>query len=274
MSGIMYKNIPYAGGGGAGGGSSITYGYVNPTSTGNNGDIYILLDENNKEKGKFLYMSNEWVLISGNMILPLPIMKYKYANNYQAVPYSYTYTVDNAGNYFAFVNIAAMGGSADIVSTGTQKYYNTFGADANRKTVVAVFECNVGDTITLTMDKTGTSYQDYYILAATILDMNTSFDTVTLESLQTKVENNTATATASTTGSKFAFAFNGCLSDVGHSLSCTPSNIAVVEFSEENIKYMECLATVADNLSSVSAITSNSSGYATSVALILNLLST
>ncbi len=266
--GTIYLNGETYGGGG---GSSVTYGYDNPSDAASDGAVYLLLDENNKEKGKFLYMTNEWVLIDGNMIKPLPIIKYKYVSNYQATPYTYTYTVDKAGNYFVFENIAAMDCSANVTSTGTQKYYNTFGADANRKAVVAVFECNVGDTITLTMDKTGTGYQDYYILAATILDMNISFNTVTLEDLQAKIENSTATATASTTGLKFGFAFNGCLPNVGHSLSCTPTNLETTEYSEENIKYMECIATTSEDLSSISAVTSNSSGYATSAALILNL---
>lgn len=53
-------------GGGSGGGSGITYGYDNPISDASDGDLYILLDENNKEQGKFLYMTDEWVLISGS----------------------------------------------------------------------------------------------------------------------------------------------------------------------------------------------------------------
>lgn len=53
------------------GGNVITYGYVNPSITGNDGDLYYLLHETtNKLRGTFLYMSNQWVLISGSKIVP------------------------------------------------------------------------------------------------------------------------------------------------------------------------------------------------------------
>lgn len=66
--GAIYLNGETYGGGG--GGSSVTYGYDNPSDAASDGAVYLLLDENNKEKGKFLYMTNEWVLISGKPYYP------------------------------------------------------------------------------------------------------------------------------------------------------------------------------------------------------------
>lgn len=105
MSGIMYQNKPYGAGGGGGGGasalsqltdvalsslsdgqiliydstlqmwknanqgggggSSITYGYINPSNAASDGDVYYLLDSNDKKKGLFLYMNDSWTLIEG-----------------------------------------------------------------------------------------------------------------------------------------------------------------------------------------------------------------
>jgi hypothetical protein len=63
----MYNNILYGGGGGGGGSDSgsISYGYVDPTSSGSDGDVYYLLNANDKLQGTFLYMQNQWVLIDG-----------------------------------------------------------------------------------------------------------------------------------------------------------------------------------------------------------------
>lgn len=51
---------------GEGGQGSINrYGYTNPTMVANDGDIYYLLDANDKRIGTFLYKVNTWVLIEG-----------------------------------------------------------------------------------------------------------------------------------------------------------------------------------------------------------------
>ena len=45
--------------------NSVKYGTTDPTDSSYDGDTYIILDSNNKYKGLYLYMSNQWVLIDG-----------------------------------------------------------------------------------------------------------------------------------------------------------------------------------------------------------------
>ena len=51
-----------------GGGNSITYGSDSPSSSGNDGDLYIMLS-GSKKVAEFLYMSNHWSLIDGEFDL-------------------------------------------------------------------------------------------------------------------------------------------------------------------------------------------------------------
>lgn len=63
INGVIYD----IDGSGGGGGNSITYGYVVPTTPGNDGDIYYFLNEiTNRKSAQFLYMTNQWVLIEGS----------------------------------------------------------------------------------------------------------------------------------------------------------------------------------------------------------------
>lgn len=52
--------------GGSGAGSIITYGYLAPTESGNDGDLYYLLDESNKKDSLYLNMEGSWALIEGS----------------------------------------------------------------------------------------------------------------------------------------------------------------------------------------------------------------
>lgn len=61
VSGIKYGSS----GGGSGGGNAITYGTSNPTESGNDGDLHIILNSNGKKRGEYLYETNAWVLIDG-----------------------------------------------------------------------------------------------------------------------------------------------------------------------------------------------------------------
>lgn len=60
---IMLNDESY--GGGDSGGNAITYGYAEPTGSANDGDTYFLLNNQNKKKGSYLYMTNAWALIEG-----------------------------------------------------------------------------------------------------------------------------------------------------------------------------------------------------------------
>lgn len=66
MAGIFYKNVLYGSGGGGGGGNITSYGHIAPSTSGNDGDTYILLDSNNKKTSQYLYMNNAWALIEGS----------------------------------------------------------------------------------------------------------------------------------------------------------------------------------------------------------------
>lgn len=54
--------------GGGSGGGSVEYGYENPVDQASDGAMYVLLDSNNKLKGQFLYIDDEWVLINGSKV--------------------------------------------------------------------------------------------------------------------------------------------------------------------------------------------------------------
>jgi len=45
-------------------GNSITYGTIAPSSAGNDGDMYIMLDSNNQYQKCYLYIRNTWTLIN------------------------------------------------------------------------------------------------------------------------------------------------------------------------------------------------------------------
>ena len=49
-------------------GSINRYGYTDPTMVANDGDIYYLLDANDKKLGVFLYKVDTWILIEGNSL--------------------------------------------------------------------------------------------------------------------------------------------------------------------------------------------------------------
>lgn len=63
---FVYNYPSGSGGSGGGSGNTISYGTTAPSATANDGDLYFYLDSTtNKEKGKYLYMNNAWVLIDG-----------------------------------------------------------------------------------------------------------------------------------------------------------------------------------------------------------------
>lgn len=81
-------------GGGGGGGNSITYGYTVPSGSGNDGDLYYLLDSNNKISSIFLYMTNTWEVIEGNGVVPFAV----YDNGVEGVPWTVSGGTKNADN--------------------------------------------------------------------------------------------------------------------------------------------------------------------------------
>lgn len=97
MGAIFYKQNVYGSGGtgGSGGGNSITYGYDNPEDLASDGDLYILLDANDKEQGKFLYMTDEWVLISGRRYIEELVL---YDNGTEGVTWTVSGGTKNADN--------------------------------------------------------------------------------------------------------------------------------------------------------------------------------
>lgn len=294
MSGIMYKNRPYAGGGAGGGGIPmwrVKYYEDN---------IFINREYvRDGDDALFKYKRNTWSNTSGGAINPdaqllisndlslyyvssvgMPEVMYKFSENREHVPYIYTYTVQVSGNYFVYTEASTYGSDASyatISSTGTQKYEEHFNVYSTQLRC-AVYECEAGDTITVSLNKTSTFYDEYHIFNIAILNMHASFDSVTKETAQIVGENATATASASTTGVKFAFAASNYQTTVQHTATYTDTTGAeVLEFSETGSMGMSCVAIeseyVAGDTLSVSASTSSAPGYNNSFALILNLIS-
>lgn len=77
-----------------GGGSSITYGYDNPSDAASDGDVYYLLDSNDKKKGLFLYMNNSWTLIEGTPYFELKL----YDHGTESVSWTVSGGTKNANN--------------------------------------------------------------------------------------------------------------------------------------------------------------------------------
>ena len=110
MSAIMYRDRIYGLGGAGGGGTSgntISYGTDVPATAGNDGDLYILLDNNGKELGKYLFMVNEWVLISGRE----PFGGTIYDNGVEVVPISLGGQNNPGTKYDTYIQINTGGGT-------------------------------------------------------------------------------------------------------------------------------------------------------------------
>lgn len=77
-----------------GGGSNVTYGYVVPTGSATDGDIYYLLDSNNKISSIFLYIVSQWVVIEGSGVVPFTL----YNNGTEGVTWIVNGGTKNADN--------------------------------------------------------------------------------------------------------------------------------------------------------------------------------
>lgn len=293
MPAIMYKNVKYANGSN-GGGNVLPMWRVRFYDDNSN-----FLNREYVRDGDdalYSYQQNNWAKTAGGNIDPTarndisedlnlyyiaslvaPTVAYKCAKNYTSAPFTYTFTVETAGFYFVFVDSASRNGSSSVSSTGTQKYYEAFEYTSEFVYVkAAIYECAVGDTITITMDKNSTSYQNYYIMSATIVKMNVAFNTATKESAQLNKYGQAATASANTVGNKFAFCAVSYQTNVTHSISLTDTtNAKKVEYNETDAMNMDCIAANAEYKSGdtliATASTTTSSGYNNSFALILDL---
>lgn len=104
---FVYNYPSGSGGGGGGSGNTISYGTTTLPATANDGDLYFYLDSTtNEEKGKYLYMNNTWVLISGQSITDFEL----YNNGtesvefglYQATKEATYIEIDNGGGYLNY----------------------------------------------------------------------------------------------------------------------------------------------------------------------------
>lgn len=91
----IYFVTDYPSGGGGGGTGGVLYGYNNPTDIVSDGTLYILLDDNNKQQGVFLFMSTEWVLIDG---MPYTTEYTLYDNGTEEVAWSVSGGTKNSDN--------------------------------------------------------------------------------------------------------------------------------------------------------------------------------
>lgn len=275
---VYYLTDYPSGGGSSGGGSGVSYGYVNPTDSASDGQVYILLDSNNKEKGKFLYITNEWVLISGSEATVEEI-KYSYVNTFSAErEYAHKYTAEKAGLYFVYITAAAMGGSSSIQCDGTQKFYDTYAADSNRATKVGVYYCEVGDEINLEMTYSNTSYQDYYVSSVLIAFVSRDEYSVALDGNAGNSTGNVSIS-SNTTGRKFIAVIASSPSGQNSSVDITINNSSVgleTNTITLNDKKLLCqiLSAKVDGTTNtqVGAISQNGGSYATTNAFIFTLL--
>ena len=286
--GQIYLNGEAYGGGGGGGSVMHRVNYMNYDGT--------FLDREYVRDGDnalYSYKASRWTDEIGGAEIPNiqenieedlnlyyvyngPLMKYQHVSNYTGIPYSYTYTVQKAGNYFVYVNAGATGSSSSITCSGTQKYYGTWSADSNRATKAGIYYCEVGDTIVMTLNG-NTTYQNYIMFTALVIDMNTTFDSVTLEQSQTTTESGTCDKTVQTAGKKFAFAnINYDRVQENHSVYVTCSN-SVVDGDNSSVYDVKssdsayCLG-LMDADDTLRAYAKQSSSYGTSIVLIFNLV--
>lgn len=208
MSGIFYKNRPYVGGGGsggAGGGNVISYGYTNPTPTAsdNDGDIYYLLDANNKKKGVFLYMTDEWVLIDGSSVFTLTLnlldslvqQNYSVGNTvYTALSSKRLIAVNfNINGEASSKNLTSqiMTTGGTVVSTNTETA-NWSNPNRNHSSTVSIIDVDANDTVTLTGITDSGSYTTQLHAILEVTDLVST--TITLEEYAAKSDGNIGTS--------------------------------------------------------------------------------
>ena len=180
----------------------ITYGTTEPTNPGLDGDLYILLNSNNKKQSEYLYMGNQWVLIYGRAIDCEVVLSQSRQNSTT----DDTYTATESCVVFAINQ--NMNGEAStktltspITTTGTIIDSDEYSAnysqpDRNQTTKVALIQLSEGDTVTLgnTTDGSFTT-QSHVVLKLDRINAST----ITRKVIEAESDNSISTTQSFTT---------------------------------------------------------------------------
>lgn len=180
----------------------ITYGTAEPTNPGLDGDLYILLNSNNKKQAEYLYMGNQWVLIYGRVIGCEVVLSQSRQNSTT----NDTYTATESCVVFAINQ--NMNGEAStktltstITTTGTIIDSDEYSAnysqpDRNQTTKVALIQLSEGDTVTLgnTTDGSFTT-QSHVVLKLDRINAST----ITRKVIEAEADNSISTTQSFTT---------------------------------------------------------------------------
>ena len=159
-----------------GSGSNIYYGYSAPIDSGNDGDLYIVLNNNHSKVAEFLYIEDEWMQIDGSE-LTYSVAYYRTGHSSDT---DSVYTATEECDVLVFnqnLNGEASNKTmtAGIATTGALKYEDTYSTnwnnpDRNQITHVAIIHLTVGDTVTLSnTHEGGYTTQFHLVLELSIL---------------------------------------------------------------------------------------------------------
>lgn len=189
--------------GGGSGGNTISYGYTAPSASGNDGDLYYLLNSNDKKTALFMYMTNEWKVIEGNIEAYEVALFKSYLNSTQ----SDTYTADAPctvlclnqtlnGQASTYSNM-----TASITTSGTvvdtDEYSSSYaGGERNQITRVSLINLEEGDTVTFNNSNGNFTTQLHMVLK---LGIFTYADQVTRKVMHATPDNSYSTSQSYTT---------------------------------------------------------------------------
>ena len=159
MGVIFYKNEMYCSGNGGGGDASIAYGYDNPEESATDGAMYLLLNANNKLKGTFLYIEDEWVLVDGDAAFAYDLTLLDKLAQRNKGTGATVYTAEDGGMILA-INFNLNGEASTksltspITTDGTVVDSKTIATtwsspNRNQSSTLSLLEVEDGDTVTL-----------------------------------------------------------------------------------------------------------------------------
>lgn len=197
----MGKEYPNKFGSGGGGGNKIYYGTSSPQIIGNDGDLFIRLDDNSKKIGEYLYITNQWVLIDNSGIkIGLNQLIGNGQRNYSVGASTYTADKDmmvlavnqningEASNQTLTCPITCDGTLVDE-DTQTATYSSP---NRNHCTHIAFYRVEAGDTITLSNTHTG-SYTTQMHLLYEVKNIEASEIDIAFQTLKLQSDNSLGT---------------------------------------------------------------------------------
>ena len=180
----------------------ITYGTTEPTNPGLDGDLYILLDNNNRKKAEYLYIGNQWTLINGQAFDCEVVLSQSRQNSttddvYTATESCIVFAINQNMNGEASTKTL----TSPITTTGTiidsDEYSANFNQpDRNQVTKVALIQLSTGDTVTLGNTTNGSfTTQSHVVLKLDGINAST----ITRKEIVAKADNTISTPQSFTT---------------------------------------------------------------------------